>query len=282
MKYDGAHGYNVQLPQCPKCRTPIRHNLRYANYIKRQLRVVEDIKRKIHEASKETELLKVILLRNVAVQGDVASFVRNSFDHDFITAFDFEVRNNELSYNEMAAYRNVWTFYVKLRDLDRLSQKVCTPPQIMHVKYELEKLWDFLYHKKDDFVKLSERQQLHELVAEIGRLEYAVKYYEYVNKAKLEAATESDKTGKINRILATLDNVLFKKIHKFESITKQLVESDFKCLSQLLGASFRASDKLPVHRGISNLNMLLLMLMGAALRAWFGSEINFFFVKLAA
>jgi len=36
----------IKLPECPRCRTPIRFTLRYLNYVKRQLKSIDSIKRK--------------------------------------------------------------------------------------------------------------------------------------------------------------------------------------------------------------------------------------------
>jgi len=37
---------SIQLPECPLCKTPIRRNLRYSKYVKIQLALIEEIKRK--------------------------------------------------------------------------------------------------------------------------------------------------------------------------------------------------------------------------------------------
>ena len=37
---------SIQLPECPRCKTPIRRNLRYSNYVKTQLGLIEKIKLK--------------------------------------------------------------------------------------------------------------------------------------------------------------------------------------------------------------------------------------------
>lgn len=37
---------SIQLPECPRCKTPIRRNLRYSNYVKTQLELIEKIKLK--------------------------------------------------------------------------------------------------------------------------------------------------------------------------------------------------------------------------------------------
>ena len=38
----------IQLPTCPRCKTAITHNLRYSNYIKPQLALIEKIKLKYY------------------------------------------------------------------------------------------------------------------------------------------------------------------------------------------------------------------------------------------
>lgn len=47
---------SIQLPECPRCKTPIRRNLRYSKYVKTQLALIEKIKLKQYgdnEANKE-------------------------------------------------------------------------------------------------------------------------------------------------------------------------------------------------------------------------------------
>ena len=45
----------IKLPECPRCRTPIRFTLRYLNYVKTQLSSIEEIKRKQYGDLKQNE-----------------------------------------------------------------------------------------------------------------------------------------------------------------------------------------------------------------------------------
>ena len=59
------HINSIELPVCPRCKTPIRRNLRYSKYVKNQMALIEKIKLKSYgdvkdNMSKLTKLRKEI------------------------------------------------------------------------------------------------------------------------------------------------------------------------------------------------------------------------------
>lgn len=57
----GSENTLIQLPICPRCKTPIRHNLRYSSYIKPQLALIEKIKLKYFGDIDVTQIKQNIL-----------------------------------------------------------------------------------------------------------------------------------------------------------------------------------------------------------------------------
>ena len=55
---------SIELPVCPRCKTPIRRNLRYSKYVKIQMALIEQIKLKSY-GDVEENILNLKQLKNL-------------------------------------------------------------------------------------------------------------------------------------------------------------------------------------------------------------------------
>ncbi|XP_078457991.1 NFX1-type zinc finger-containing protein 1 [Lampetra planeri] len=55
---------SIRLKVCPKCRTPIRRNLRYGNVVKKTLRDIEEVKRRMRGGDKSATRGQIVLLQD--------------------------------------------------------------------------------------------------------------------------------------------------------------------------------------------------------------------------
>ncbi|XP_061687607.1 NFX1-type zinc finger-containing protein 1 [Syngnathoides biaculeatus] len=95
----------IKLKECPKCRTPIRKNLRYGSHINRSLAAIEMVKKKINgdevDMKNRSQVLETPLLslRNQGLlEEDQYLHIHRILTSDCITANDIWVLENKLNF----------------------------------------------------------------------------------------------------------------------------------------------------------------------------------------
>jgi hypothetical protein len=237
---------SIQLPECPKCRTPIRLNLRYSNYIKQQLEAIEKIKRKAsgNGDAIETARLKKELLAEIEQYEPKDSFVQKFYS---------DVKEYKLMpYNELLSNRNIWEVRKRLVEIKKTAQeKLCKKPeQIQHMNFELKKIFSYMFDEKTrEIFSLNYAQLLEDILAEIERIECVFKYYQFKNKVE-ERASEIKESVKVAILLVDLETLIIKKANRFERFVKEKANRIISELKKLVDDTITEAERLMVVNAI--------------------------------
>uniref|UniRef100_A0A665VRZ3 Zinc finger, NFX1-type containing 1 n=1 Tax=Echeneis naucrates TaxID=173247 RepID=A0A665VRZ3_ECHNA len=97
----------IKLKECPKCRTPIRKNLRYGSYINRRLAEIEMVKKKINgseaDIKHQTQALKTQWNENSDLfsavnQRDEYTHIKKKLEERYLTSNDLWVLENRMDF----------------------------------------------------------------------------------------------------------------------------------------------------------------------------------------
>ena len=242
---------SVQLPKCPRCKTTIRQSMRYSNCIKRQLKAIEDIKKKQYGNSKENQKNRLELLQEIKKNLGKDVFSAKSLYKSFVEDMAFQIETNKLSFNELAGFKNNWTIFLKLNKiLTDAKFNALKSSQANHVELESNKLLDYVYSQKYHEVFLVEYQQRNELIMELERLECLVKYYDYVNKAQQKTIYDLNASKEVGSLLFECENDLISNIRKFNDATKFRVNAVFQRLVKLLKVELTPAEKIMIVKAM--------------------------------
>uniref|UniRef100_A0A1A7WMA6 Zinc finger, NFX1-type containing 1 n=2 Tax=Iconisemion striatum TaxID=60296 RepID=A0A1A7WMA6_9TELE len=102
----------IKLKECPKCKTPIRKNLRYGSYINRSLAEIEMVKKKIQEQQPDSEKIRLTL----QIEWDTnLSICKNHVEKEYMGLED-KLNKSYLSTNDF------WVLENKIRFLTRAAK----------------------------------------------------------------------------------------------------------------------------------------------------------------
>jgi hypothetical protein len=230
---------SIQLPKCPRCKTTIRHSIRYSNCIKRQLNLIEEIKAKLFGNEEENESFKCELLKEIKSldQDDL------SISQSFLKQIKDVIENYDLSYNEIAGLKNNLSLFHSLKKMSKDASKLIST-QEKHVKFEIKKIFSYIYNEQQKYIFLNEYQLRDEIFMEVERIEYLLKYYQLVNKAKeVNSTTDIDVVIKIGKLLVKCEMYLISQIKQFNDSNKEIVDEAFKQLVKLVKVELTPSEK---------------------------------------
>ncbi|CAH1269061.1 ZNFX1 [Branchiostoma lanceolatum] len=123
----------IQLKTCPKCKTPIRHNLRYGNMIKNTLAMIEKVKKRwkgdVQKAQTEATANKLMrMLRDADEERYCAET-----SEDLLRQME---RHRLYSPDEVAMYENKVLFLNRLAELKRKRRKYFVSGHIVDLDFE--------------------------------------------------------------------------------------------------------------------------------------------------
>ena len=246
LKNEQSGNNSVQLPECPKCRTPIRTNMRYAKYVKKQLQLIERIKMKQFGDAATNKTQQKSLLRNLikfAPFEETSKFVE--LDEFFPARLQkslfkciYEKLNNDpLSFNQLAALENTLNISLKLNKVNesikRLFRSLGKNPAIDHLTYELAKLNSLIFDADTNRLFSPCGQRLDELMCETERLESLLAYYECRQcfEASLTSFSQK-KREEIEQILSEIDVNLSDCVEKFDRKKRTSIQELFAALKR--------------------------------------------------
>jgi superfamily I DNA and/or RNA helicase len=239
----------IKLPECPKCKTPIRLNLRYSSYIKAQIDLIERVKIMYTGTKEETLVYKTAFLdfieRNQKNEGinekfkdelhEIAKFVKN--------------KNRHFTIIEIKELRTKWKLYFSLIDievenknsLNESSNKNC-------MNYEIKKLKEIIYKIKNSEEYCTKnpsksfrqnqpfsKQYQNDLSYEIERIKKLFQYFryhEYIYKSNNRQNTNDAIT-----VIMQLHYLLIAKIEPYVKIENK-VNDLFNQIATCLGVTF--------------------------------------------
>jgi hypothetical protein len=232
----------IQMPECPKCKTPIRVNFRYSNCIKKQLNAIEMIKSKQIGDKNGNDMFKkeLAIEMNNFLKLNPLSIAKKLVGqiNELLKAYKY------MPYNKIVCLKNVFNLFITLVKIDEDMFKIFKDEYVLeHLRFETKKLINQIY-RSDRIVQI-ENQNLHDLVGETERLNELFKYYE----VKIEASRRINDLNKSTQVadkLARIEHLLISKIHKFNDNIRSEVDGLFNDLKGLLKIELRKEEKLTI------------------------------------
>ena len=216
---------SIQLPECPKCKTPIRLNLRYSNYIKKQLSAMESIKSKQIGDKQGNEALKNGLVKEMkdfekTNTLEITSIIVGRINEHLTT-------HKNMPHNKIVCLQNVFSIFSSLIKTDEEMLKKFKDKFVQeHLQCEINKLINQIYRAGK--IMLVENQNLNDLVRECDRLKALFKYYEAKTEAK-KPINDLNKSTQIGDKLVKLEHLLFDKKIKKKDIMRLIVLKEYLC-----------------------------------------------------
>lgn len=155
----------IRLKDCPRCRTPIRRNLRYGTHINRSLAAIEMVKEKINGVPDEIKQKQEVLSLQLREKENLKKHLPDKF------AFLKEkLKTKDLSLLQLWHLENLMTYLESVGKLKAMQEE--------HMSLLLDKVWPFsskveevLRFLLDPAQKFSD-QQTADLERELKRLSY--------------------------------------------------------------------------------------------------------------
>ena len=235
---------SIQLPDCPKCKTPIRNCKRYANVIKTQLKALNQIKLK-HFGNIETNRILYQELNKQINENLNLKFFKSK--HYFIIENLKNVLKEDMSFNSLAAIKNTLNVYLKIekirKSIDHKNFNFSFD-QKQHFKFEIKKILDSLYYQRE-LVVLKNGQKLMDISLELERIASIVEF----ERMKNLSFDKTDLPANARVILSRLENFLIEKVVKFDKI-QNTVQNLFIELASLIKTELTKEEKLMIVNAI--------------------------------
>ena len=197
----------IKLKDCPRCRTPIRRNLRYGSHINRSLAEIEKVKEKIngHKIDIETK-------RNtIKVQWQKGYFHRQLLTYLPYKCQDHvqsQLSESDLTANDLLGLEHTMLFMDRAAMLLKIQRKEMTGNHSLRFTDKVDVFLQWLLHPKQKFTE----QQVSDLQKELQRLTLL---------AELNArCTMADQRQQITKIQAGVDDIR-KVLDKIDPFTEQ-------------------------------------------------------------
>ena len=196
----------IELPVCPKCKTPMRRNLRYSNYVKRQLFSIEQVKFKMNGTEKEIQSKKqefIDLMNTEAAAHDDSKIAT-----DIIKEANFKAN---LTISAYYSLQNKWNLYKKLKEIEavcRTNNEKKLPEDFVCLKYEFEKMRNILINSKCvDWQNAKQNrltnERIDQLSLELQRISQMEKYF--CCKFNITENMNKKNDPEVTRLLASLN-----------------------------------------------------------------------------
>uniref|UniRef100_A0A672HCA1 RZ-type domain-containing protein n=1 Tax=Salarias fasciatus TaxID=181472 RepID=A0A672HCA1_SALFA len=165
MKLDddeAAEGQEVaiKLKECPKCRTPVRKNLRYGSSINKRLAEVEMVKEKINGHQPDVEEHRMLLLNRWQENGNILEDLQ---ELDFMDIKEMLERSS-LTRNDLWLLENKLEFLLRVGKLCNIART-----DLRSMDGLTPKVFEFLYWLKHQQQRFTD-QQVFDLQRELQRL----------------------------------------------------------------------------------------------------------------
>ena len=228
---------SIKLPDCPKCKAPIRRNLRYSKYIKKQLIALENIKLK--QFGEKTAIVdeKKKFLKKIK---ETLNETNLNLLHDEIK---LKLKEN-VSLNELIYLKNKWNLFNKIVSYREAILKTLSTQnkQSNHIEFELDKLQGILNSKHNS------PQIIDDIALELERVNCVIKFYEIYNLF-IENKFDKANKEKILDCLNMLEINLIKQVRKFDQVEKE-VQNVLKILADLTKLELTKDEKAMIHKAM--------------------------------
>ncbi|TKS70677.1 Zinc finger-containing protein 1 [Collichthys lucidus] len=204
----------IKLKECPKCRTPIRKNLRYGSYINSRLAEIEMVKMKIngqqtdiekHRKSLQNQWKENLLTYKMSQQKEYMN-INDRLGKSYLTANDLWVVENKMD------------FLIRVAKLKEFQKENMLLRQTSKLEKYIE---EFLHWLNNSHQKFTE-QQVFDLQRELQRLTLLTEL-----NARCDKANKRGQSAKIGSEAQTIRKVLEKSgqfTEQDEHIVKEAME----------------------------------------------------------
>ena len=236
----------IKLPDCPRCKTPIRRNLRYSSYVKRQLLAIEQVKIRSTGTRDEINQSKT-KFKNYLIQNESKFEAKHSNAYSNLKRYIENERN--LSKVDFIELENRIMLFLKLVQIEsknrdavkEIANKRC-------LVYEVNKINKILLHKDFKTIESFSEQSQAEISSEIERIDRLFQYF----KCKEYFAQRSDANliNKARVYLLRLDYLLVTKILTFDAIESEVRELFTKIQPLLSGLQISNEERVMILKAM--------------------------------
>uniref|UniRef100_A0A3P8YD04 RZ-type domain-containing protein n=1 Tax=Esox lucius TaxID=8010 RepID=A0A3P8YD04_ESOLU len=215
---DAREEIAIKLKECPRCRTPIRRNLRYGVHVNQSLAEIEKVKEKINGLQSDIEGQKSILKQQWSDNKDLKHFLLTEY-----LVITEKLNASHLTAKELWVIENQMLFLEKLH---KLKSSVGNLSSLEDFDFE-EKVEEFLLWLMDHNQKFSE-QQASDLQNELRRLSFLA-------ELNIRCKNAGNKASDV-KVLAevTAIRTILNRMAPFSQLDESLVKQALKDLDQKL------------------------------------------------
>ena len=232
----------IQMPECPKCKTPIRNkNRRYSALISKQMELIDMVKLRMNQNKSADEIENEKNRLCSAIDADIAknpNLLRTLADH---------VRSaKHMSYPELVSFQNKHAFALNVTSLE---EKLTTKYELdddqqvnQHVNYELNKIKNAI---KDRRLLLREQKVL-DIQSEIKRIDHLIMFY-YFKKLLLKR-----KEITIDQYLTRMEILLIGggKVNRFDEQLENKLRDIESYLNKYTNVTITQEERTMIHKAM--------------------------------
>lgn len=233
----------IKLPDCPKCKTSMRRNLRFSKYIKNQLVAIEQVKAR-HNGTKEQILNQKSELFNYLKANE--NKVENKYMIKFQKIIKQVETDNNLTMTHYINLQNKWMLYFKLVEIEtKNAYQIKDLINLNCLNYETHKIKEVLLKDKNE--KFSE-QLRNDIMNEIQRVS---KLYEFFKcKEHLKAKYGKNIINEASVVLVKLEDLLVNKIYNYEKIESDSRECFNKIRKHVSGLGISDDERIMILKAM--------------------------------
>ncbi|XP_048877737.1 NFX1-type zinc finger-containing protein 1 [Brienomyrus brachyistius] len=153
----------IRLKECPRCRTPIRRNLRYGAHVNRSLAEIEKVKAVLNGSPEDIERQRNVLLKSLQTMDVLLLY--NPHKYDLVMK---QLKQNDLTLQILWRIENKMNFLDRLTKLTRIMKKNMSREYREYFSSRIQECLEWLW---DPSQKFSE-QQFSDLQSEVQRLTF--------------------------------------------------------------------------------------------------------------
>lgn len=213
----------IKLKECPRCRTPIRKNLRYGSYINRSLAEIEMVKKKIngHEADIEEhrERLEKQWSENVSIFAD-----QTEPQYEEYNRIIDKLQEPYLTANDLWILENKMDFLIRVTKLLKVEKEKASAIQGSMFQSHVSEFVGWLNSRHQKFSE----QQVYDLQRELRRLTFLTEI-----DVSCHVAATREQSAKIQPEVQTIREVL-EKSGQFTEQDEEKVKETMKQLKRKL------------------------------------------------
>ena len=236
----------IKLPECPKCKTPIRLNLRFSSYVKQQLFAIEQVKikstgTKAEILNEKNEFIKYLIQNENKIE--------NEFFDTFSTIMKKVEQEKNFSKADIIELKNRFLFYFKLFEIENNNKMlISNAGNKACLDYEMKKIKKILFPKNINNMQPFSIQSQTEISNEIMRIDRLYQYFKC--KEHLEQKSSTFNSKPYLEDLIKLEYLLVNKVSIYQNIEKEVNELLKKLKPYLSGLQISEEERVMILKAM--------------------------------